>query len=96
MTGDDADGDTLDSETEAAIRSVVREELERHRADSPWRAAGQVLAGVLFALFVLQPVLGISLFALAGVGVPLELLAAASLLFWLGLVAYAWRLPPFR
>jgi protein-S-isoprenylcysteine O-methyltransferase Ste14 len=96
MTGDDADSDSLDPATEAAIRSVVREELARHRADSPWRAAGQVLAGVLFALFVLQPVLGFSLFALAGAGVPLELLAGASLLLWVGLVAYGWQLPPFR
>jgi hypothetical protein len=96
MTGDDADYDGLDPETESAIRSVVREELERHRADSPWRAVGQLLAGVLFALFVLQPVLGVWLFALAGAGVPIELLAAASLLLWLGLVAYGWKLPPFR
>lgn len=95
MTDDGAD-EPLDPETEAAIRSVVREELARHRADSPWRAVGQVLAGVLFALFVLQPLLGFSLFALAGAGVPLELLAGASLLLWLGLVAYGWGLPPFR
>lgn len=96
MTGNDADHDALDPETEAAIRAVVREELERGRGDSPWRAVGQVLAGVLFALFVLQPLLGFSLFALGGAGVPLELLAGASLLLWIGLVAYGWQLPPFR
>lgn len=96
MTGDTADNDGIDPETESAIRSVVREELERHRADSPWRAVGQVFAGVLFAVFVLQPVLGVSLFALAGAGVPLVLLAVTSLLLWLGLVAYGWKLPPFR
>lgn len=96
MTADDADHDALDPETEAAVRAVVRDELARNRGESPWRAVGQVLAGVLFALFVLQPVLGFSLFALAGAGVPLELLAAASLLLWVGLVAYGWELPPFR
>jgi hypothetical protein len=94
MTADDQDA--LDPETEAAVRAVVRDELAQSRRDSPLRAVGQVLAGVLFALFVLQPVLGFSLFALADAGVSLGLLAAASLLLWVGLVAYGWELPPFR
>ncbi|AEN05739.1 hypothetical protein [Halolamina sp.] len=96
MTTDDPSQDTVDPETEATIRAVVRGELERHRADSPWRAVGQVLAGVLFALFVLSPVMGVSLFAFADAGVPLGLIGAGSLVVWLGLIAYGWRLPPFR
>jgi len=95
MTADDAD-EGLDPETEAAIRSVVREELERNRRNSPWRAVGQVLAGVLFALFVLQPLLGVSVFALSEAGVPLGLLGGGLLVLCVGLVAYGWRLPPFR
>ena len=96
MTREDADEEALDPETEAAIRAVVRDEMERQRGDSPLRVVGQVLAGVLFALFVLQPVMGISLFTLADAGVPIAVLAAGSLVVFAGLVAYGWELPPFR
>lgn len=96
MTREDADEEALDPETEAAIRAVVRDELDRQRGDSSLRVVGQVLAGVLFALFVLQPVMGISIFALADAGVPIAVLAAGSLVTFVGLVAYGWQLPPFR
>ena len=96
MPPDDPEQESLDSETEETIRVVVREELARQQADSPLRVIGQVLAGVLFALFVLQPILGVSLFAFAEAGVPMPLLVAAPIVLFLGLIAYGWRLPPFR
>ena len=96
MPTDESEQDALDPETEAAIRAVVREELDRQGEGSTLRAVGQVLAGVLFALFVLPPVMGVSVFTLAEAGIPLGLIGAGSLALFLGLIAYGWELPPFR
>ncbi|MFQ3475652.1 hypothetical protein HKK80_05240 [Halonotius sp. F2-221B] len=89
------DDDTvLDPETEAAIRRVVREELDQHDAtDSRGavRAITQIGGGLLVGWFGLAAVTG----GLVALDAPLGafgLVAVGVLL----LIAYGWRLPPFR
>jgi len=90
-----SDDDTaLDPETEAAVRRVVREELDQHDAtDSRGavRAITQIGGGLLVGWFGLAAVTG----GLVALDAPLGafgLVAVGVLL----LVAYGWRLPPFR
>ncbi|GAA0206767.1 hypothetical protein [Halobaculum roseum] len=89
------DGEPLtEADVERIVRRVVREELDDRddRSGSVWT----VLAGVIAGLFVLIPLSGVVLGTLADVGVPIPLLAIAALLAAAALVAYGWRLPPFR
>lgn len=76
---------------EAPVRRSVRREL-RHQA----RKVAQVAGGVLFALFVLPAILAVLLPPMFEAGVPPEVFAGTGLLACYGLVAYGWRLPPFR
>ncbi|QZX98336.1 hypothetical protein [Halobaculum rubrum] len=88
-------GDRLtDDDIERVTRRVVREELAARddRSGSVWT----VLVGAAVGLLVLLPLAGIVLSTLADAGVPIPLLAAAALLVAGALVAYGWRLPPFR
>ncbi|UIO99598.1 hypothetical protein Hbl1158_13880 [Halobaculum sp. CBA1158] len=91
----DADEEPLtEADVERIVRRVVREELDARdrRSGSVWT----LLAGAFVGVLVLLPVSGIALSALADAGVPLPILAVASLLAAAALVAYGWRLPPFR
>lgn len=85
------DGDELDAETEAAVRRAVRAELHAQT-----RAAAQVIAGILFALFVLPAVSALVYPPLFEAGMPPAVLGVGSIALALLLVAYGWRLPPFR
>lgn len=80
-----------DEELEAAVQRGVRAEL--HRIG---RNAAQVVAGVLFALFVLPLLLTLLLPPLFEIGVPPAVFAGSAVVCLFGLVAYGWRLPPFR
>ena len=89
------DDDTaLDPETEAAIRRVVREELDQRDATGigdVLRAISQFGSGFVIGAIGIATVGGILIaidappvaFGVGGVGVLL-------------LIAYGWRLPPFR
>ncbi|WP_348607444.1 hypothetical protein [Halobaculum rarum] len=88
-------GDRLtDADIERVTRRVVREELAARddRSGSVWT----VLVGAAVGLLVLLPLAGIVLSTLADAGVPIPLLAVAALLAAGVLVAYGWKLPPFR
>jgi len=88
-------GDRLtDADIERITRRVVREELAARddRSGSVWT----VLAGAVVGLLVLVPLSGVVVGTLADAGVPIPLLAIAALLAAGVLVAYGWRLPPFR
>jgi hypothetical protein len=89
-TGHGPTGDG-DDELERRVRRAVRAELR-----SQARAVVQVLAGVLFALVVLPALASAVYPSLFAAGVPAPLLAVGSLLVASLLVAYGWRLPPFR
>ncbi|SHG71800.1 hypothetical protein [Halobaculum gomorrense] len=91
---DSGDGPPTEDELERVVRRVVREELDA-RADRPG-SVWTLLAGAIAGLFVLVPLSGVVLGTLADAGVPLPVLAVASLLAAGALVAYGWRLPPFR
>ena len=89
------DDDTaLDPETEAAIRRVVREELQ-HQGGTDVRGAvraiTQIGGGLLVGWIGLAAVTGGLISSDAPLGA-FGLLAVVMLL----LIAYGWRLPPFR
>ena len=90
-----SDDDTaLDPETEAAIRRVVREELDRRDATG--------LGGVLRAIteFGSGFVIGaIGIATVVGILIATDAPPAAFVVGAVGvllLIAYGWRLPPFR
>ena len=90
-----SDDDTaLDPETEAAVRRVVREELDQRDATG--------LGGVLRAIsqfgsgFVIG---GIGIATVVGILIAIDAPPAAFGVGAVGvllLIAYGWRLPPFR
>lgn len=90
-----SDDDTaLDPETEAAIRRVVREELDQRDATDTRgavRAITQIGGGLLVGWVGLAAVTG----GLLASDAPLEAFGLVAVGFLL-LVAYGWRLPPFR
>jgi Na+/glutamate symporter len=91
-TDGDADFGGVDPEAlETAVQRGVRREL--HRVT---RNVAQVVGGVLFALFVIPALLSVLLPPLFEVGVPPTVFVAGGLVCVYGLVAYGWRLPPFR
>jgi hypothetical protein len=95
MPSTDSDAD-LDPETEAAIRRVVRDEL-RGRDDasglrSAVRTVSQIAGGVLVGWLGLSAVAG----GLIAVDAPFLPAVALCVVGFLLLIAYGWRLPPFR
>jgi hypothetical protein len=88
------DPSELDPETEAAIRRVVREELTKH-ADTDTRGAvraiTQIGGGLLVGWVGLAAVTG----GLVASDAPLAAFGLIGVGFLL-LIAYGWRLPPFR
>ena len=84
----------FDPETEAAIRRVVRDELKQYDATGlagVVRAITQFGSGLLVGVLALSVVTGV-LIAFDAPPLLFGLVAVAFLL----LVAYGWRLPPFR
>lgn len=90
----DGDRSPSEDELERVVRRVVREELDARddRSGSVWT----LFAGAAVGLLVLLPLSAVVIVTLADAGVPLPVLAVASLLAAAALVAYGWRLPPFR
>jgi len=90
-----SDDDTaLDPETEAAVRRIVREELQQRDATGgagAVRAVSQIGGGLLVGVLALSVVTG-GLIAFDAPPLLFGLVAVAFLL----LVAYGWQLPPFR
>ena len=90
-----SDDDTaLDPETEAAIRRVVREELDQRDATGiggVLRAISQFGSGFVIGAIGIATVVGI-LIAIDAPPVAFVVGAVGVLL----LIAYGWRLPPFR
>lgn len=94
-SADRSDDEPLtEADVERIVHRVVREELDARddRSGSVWT----LLAGAAVGLLVLLPLLGVVLSTLADAGVPIPLLSIAALLVAGTLVAYGWRLPPFR
>jgi len=94
-TGTDGADDRLtEADVERIVRRVAREELDDRdgRDGSVWT----VLAGAVVGLFVFMPLSGAVLGTLADAGVPLPALSTVALFAAAALVAYGWRLPPFR
>jgi hypothetical protein len=95
MPSTDSDAE-IDPETELAIRRVVRDELD-HRDDTTGlrgavQAITQIGGGLLVGWLGLSTVAG-GLTAVDAPFVPAIALVVAGFLL---LVAYGWRLPPFR
>ncbi|WP_277554983.1 hypothetical protein [Halobaculum limi] len=100
------DGDQIDSdrpddldrtdltaeEVERIARRVAREEFDRRSRPSLLTP----LAGALVGFTVLLPLLGLVTVTLLDAGVPIQVVAVAALVAAGALVAYGWRLPPFR
>lgn len=88
------DDPITEADVERIARRVVREELDGRdrRGGSVWT----LLAGVLVGLFVFVPLSGLFLSSLVDAGVPLPVVSGLGLLATAALIAYAWRLPPFR
>lgn len=90
---DDPDRTDLTAEeVERIARRVAREEFDRRSRPSLLTP----LAGVLVGFTVLLPLSGLVAVTLLDVGVPIQVVAVAALLATATLVAYGWRLPPFR
>jgi len=85
MPSSDGDAD-LDPETEAAIRRLIHDELR-----SVVRALSQIGGGLLVGFLALSVVAG-GLIAIEPPPVVVGLVGIGFLL----LIAYGWRLPPFR
>jgi len=85
MPSTDSDTD-VDPETEAAIRQVISDELR-----GVVRALAQLGGGLLVGLVGLSSLTG----GLIAVDAPPALFGLVGIGFLL-LVAYGWRLPPFR
>ncbi|MFC6786513.1 hypothetical protein ACFQFH_11610 [Halobaculum halobium] len=83
-----------EADVERIVRRVVREELDAR--DDRSGSVLTVLAGAAVGLLVLLPLSGVVISTLADAGVPIPVLAVAALLSTGALVAYGWRLPPFR
>lgn len=98
--GDGAEDRSLtEAEVERIARAVVREELaaDDGAAHGPrispfW----PLLAGVLAGAFLFLPLSAGTVGWLLDAGVPPRAVAALGLLVTATLVAYGWRLPPFR
>ncbi|ESP87374.1 hypothetical protein [Candidatus Halobonum tyrrellensis] len=92
--GRGTDDSLTEADVERITRRVVREEIEEYdrRSGSIWT----ILAGVVVGLFVLLPASSLFLSSLADAGVPVPVVAGLGLLAAAALVAYGWRLPPFR
>ena len=95
MPSTDSDAE-LDPETESAIRRVVRDELD-HRDEATGlrgavRTITQIGGGLLVGWLGLSVVAG-GLIAIDAPFVPAVALVGVGFLL---LVAYGWRLPPFR
>ena len=89
------DDTTIDAETEAAISRVVREELQQQDKTTDVRGAvraiTQIGGGLLVGWIGFAAVTG----GLIAAGVSLKAFGAIGVTFLL-LIAYGWRLPPFR
>lgn len=91
---DDGEEPPTEADVERVVRRVVREELDARddRSGSVWT----ILAGAAVGILVLLPLSGVVISTLADAGVPIPVLALVTLLATVALVAYGWRLPPFR
>lgn len=84
--------DLTAEEVERIARRVAREELDRRSQSSLLTP----FAGALVGLTVLLPLSGLAAVTLLDAGVPRQVVAVAALVAAATLVAYGWRLPPFR
>lgn len=87
MLSNDTDEIDINPETDAAIRRAVRDELR-----GVVRALSEIGGGLLLGFIALPVVAGV----LVALGAPLVVVLVASVVAVLALIAYGWRLPPFR